>query len=160
MGGFENTNTEPCSTFYGAGCALYQDLFRDLTTLGGPPTPPPPPIRPLVDSNALTPVRIFFSQGMSPNMLSPSDSGMTGRYTDYATTPYRRRNLQSEDGDESVEIIDSTDDAEVIRTCTEHTDHDTLCETAGYENAVRSFAFKPILKYTYLRLLSRIHDSG
>ena len=144
VGGFENENTEACATFYGAGCALYQDLFTDLASLGGPPLPPPPPITPLGAFNEITPVRIFFAMGMSPSMQN-TGTLTKARSTDLALTPYRRnrrnrRNLQSSEDSDFVEIIDSSDDPEVIRTCTSHTDHDTLCETAGFENAVRFFA--------------------
>jgi hypothetical protein len=121
------TNDQPCATFYGAGCALYRDLFLDLTSLGAPPNPPPPPLPPLDSFDELSPIRIFFSEGLSPNMQQPQplqgDSGIAD-----ATDPGLRRQL-------SEEILDSTDDPDVIAACTAVAD-DTLCETNGRENAV------------------------
>ena len=122
VAGFEEAQNTQCSTFYGAGCALYQDLFTDLTTLGAPPTPPPPPIPPLgesVDAIALRPVRIFFAMGPSPNMRAllalPNES------TAFANVPYRtRRRLQSADADgEDAEILDASDDPAIIDACAE-----------------------------------------
>ena len=145
VAGFEDAQSAQCATFYGAGCALYQDLFTDLVDLGGPPSPPPPPITPLDATNELTPVRIFFAQGMSPEMSQQLGSTTDRRSTDLADRPYRerqrRRELQSQDAaDEAVEIIDSTNNPEVLRVCTQHTpDEDSLCEAAGYENSVRTF---------------------
>ena len=72
VAGFEDAQNAQCATFYGAGCALYQDLFTDLTSLGAPPSPPPPPMPPLGDPwrtwPRSGPTRIFFSLGPSPNM--------------------------------------------------------------------------------------------
>lgn len=132
MSGFEGTNTRTCSIFYGAGCALYRDLFQDLTTLGGLPDPPPPPIPPLDTLTEISPVRIFFSKGPSPNMnidtVLSGDSGVA----DAADPGLRRARALS---DEDEEIIDATDDQSVIDMCTSVTD-ETLCETNGRENAV------------------------
>ena len=140
VAGFDDENNNDGNVFYGAGCALYQDLFTDLVELGGPPSPPPPPIVPLSAANELSPIRIFFSLGMSPAMARELGTDTTRRSTDFDATPFRkRRNLQSQDAyDEAAEIIDSSTDPDVIRACTQHTPgEDSLCETAGYENAVR-----------------------
>jgi hypothetical protein len=148
VGGFEGEDNREGAVFYGAGCALYQDLFTDLVDLGGPPSPPPPPITPLDATNELTPVRIFFAQGMSPEMSQQLGSTTDRRSTDLADRPYRerqrRRELQSQDAaDEAVEIIDSTNNPDVLRVCTQHTpDEDSLCEAAGYENSVRTCSLK------------------
>lgn len=141
VSGFEDAQNEACSTFYGAGCALYQDLFTDLTTLEAPPAPPPPPIAPLSSLDELQPVRVFMSGGISPNMqtemLAPGESDAL------ASAPYRnrhRRHLQSQDADgEGVEILDATDDPLIIAACSEAEAGNvlSLCETNGYENAVR-----------------------
>ena len=143
--GFEEAQNSQCATFYGAGCALYQDLFTDLTTLGAPPNPPPPPIAPLhmlgMGTGELKPARIFFAMGPSPTMattlLSPGESDAK------SDLPYRRH-LQSQDADgEGVEIMDVTDDPEIIRACAEDEGPNvlSLCETNGYENAVRPVPF-------------------
>jgi len=140
VAGFEEAQNTQCATFYGAGCALYQDLFTDLTSLGAPPAPPPPPLPPLgvsADVAVLRPVRIFFAMGPSPNMqtslLLPGESDAL------ASTPYRkRRHLQSADADgEGAEILDASDDPLIIDACSkpEGPDKLTLCETNGYENA-------------------------
>ena len=148
VGGFEGEDSREGNVFYGAGCALYQDLFTDLVDLGGPPSPPPPPITPLDATNELTPVRIFFAQGMSPEMSQQLGSTTDRRSTDLADRPYRARQrareLQSEDAaDEAVEIIDSTNNPEVLRVCAQHTpEGDSLCEAAGYENSVRASPLK------------------
>ena len=145
VAGFEDAQNTQCATFYGAGCALYQDLFTDLTTLGAPPNPPPPPLPPLgvsADVAALRPARIFFAMGPSPNMqtslVAPGESDAE------SIAPYRNRNrrhLQSEDADgEGAEIIDASDDPAIIDACSKpHPNGDelSLCETNGYENAVR-----------------------
>jgi len=155
VAGFEDAQNTQCATFYGAGCALYQDLFTDLTTLGAPPTPPPPPITPLGDASlgtaAIAPERIFFALGPSPNMqtslLAPGESDAL------STAPYRkRRALQSQDADgEGVEIIDASDDPAIIRACsTPHPNGDelSLCETNGYENAVcLEHSLEPVQNY-------------
>ena len=124
------TNDQACATFYGAGCALYRDLFLDLTSLGSPPSPPPPPLPPLDSFDELSPIRIFFAEGLSPNMQQPqslqNDSGIAD-----AADPGLRRQL-------SEEIVDSTDDPTVIAECTAATE-DTLCETNGRENAWMTF---------------------
>tara|TARA_B100000767_G_scaffold127445_1_gene121356 strand:+ start:151 stop:678 length:528 start_codon:yes stop_codon:yes gene_type:complete len=143
VAGFEESQNTACATFYGAGCALYQDLFLDLTSLGAPPAPPPPPLPPLglsADVALLTPVRIFFAMGPSSNMqtsLLP-----TGESDALASTPYRdRRHLQSQDADnEGAEIIDASDDPAIIAACStaEAGSVLSLCETNGYENAVSS----------------------
>ncbi len=145
VAGFENENNNEGGVFYGAGCALFQDLFYGLASLDAPPTPPPPPIVPLTTANELSPIRIFFSMGMSPAMARELGPDTTRRSTDFDATPYRqrrKRNLQSQNAyDEAAEIIDSSTDPNVIRACTQHTPgEDTLCETAGYENAVRIWA--------------------
>ena len=140
VAGFEEAQNTQCATFYGAGCALYQDLFTDLTTLGAPPAPPPPPLPPLgesADVSALRPVRIFFAMGPSPNMqtslVAPGESDAL------AQTPYRRRHLQSADADgEGAEILDASDDPSIIDACSKpHPNGDelSLCETNGYENS-------------------------
>ena len=124
------TNDQACATFYGAGCALYRDLFLDLTSLGSPPSPPPPPLPPLDSFDELSPIRIFFAEGLSPNMQQPqslqNDSGIAD-----AADPGLRRQL-------SEEIVDSTDDPTVIAECTAATE-DTLCETNGREDAWMTF---------------------
>ena len=62
-----------------------------------------------------------------------------------ATTPYRRH-LQSADADgEGAEIIDASDDPAIIDACSKpHPNGDelSLCETNGYENAVRPPPFQ------------------
>jgi hypothetical protein len=141
VNGFQESQNTPCATFYGAGCALYLDLFTDLTTLGAPPAPPPPPLPPLGNATVgmalLTPTRIFFAMGPSPQMapwlLAPGESDTE------ASTPYRR-SLQSQDADgEGAEILDASDDPRVIAACStaEPGNVLSLCETNGYENAVR-----------------------
>jgi hypothetical protein len=142
VAGFEDSQNTQCATFYGAGCALYQDLFTDLTSLGAPPSPPPPPIPPLgesADAAALRPVRIFFAMGPSPNMAT--SLVLPGESDALAQTPYRdRRHLQSADADgEGAEILDASDDPKILDACSLHEGPDvlTLCETNGYENAVR-----------------------
>jgi len=90
----------------------------------------------------MTPVRIFFSQGMSPNMNAPDALGESDTLN---SIPYRaRRKMQSQDEDYANEIIDATDDPAVIAACSvaESSDTLSLCETNGYENAVRSTAFQ------------------
>ena len=129
VGGFENTDTQQCSTFYGAGCALYRDLFLDLDSLGAPPSPPPPPLTPLDQMDELSPIRIFFSQGLSSNMDPVSNlQGDSGEPN--AVDPGLRRAL------DETEIIDGIDDPNVLAACTVGTTN-TLCETNGRENAVR-----------------------
>ena len=143
MSGFEEEQNTQCATFYGAGCALYRDLLADLASLGAPPSPPPPPLPPLglwPFMQLLGPVRIFFAQGLSPNMATPL---MTlGQSNALASAPFRvRRHLQSQDPDvEGAELLDSSDDPAVIAACSndEPSNHLSLCETNGYENAVRS----------------------
>ena len=128
---FQGADTQQCSTFYGAGCALYRDLFLDLDALGAPPSPPPPPMAPLDALTALRPTRIFFAQGLSPNMdLRPALRGDSG--VPQSDDPGLRA-LSEEDGDE---VIDAFDDPAVLAACTADTT-DTLCETNGRENAVR-----------------------
>jgi hypothetical protein len=141
VAGFEDAQNTQCATFYGAGCALYQDLFTDLTSLGAPPAPPPPPIAPLGDAAlgtaAIRPVRIFFAMGPSPNMQT--SMVLPGESDAEATTPYRRH-LQSADADgEGAEILDASDDPAILDACSlpEGPDKLTLCETNGYENAAR-----------------------
>ena len=151
VGGFEDAQNTQCATFYGAGCAMYQDLFVDLTTLGGPPTPPPPPIGPIGDFSMgmteLRPVRIFFAMGPSPNMLT--SMVQAGSSDALARNPYRdrrSRELQSQDADgEGAEILDASDDPLIIDACSRHEGPDklTLCETNGHENAVRPALPKP-----------------
>ena len=115
-------------------------MFTDLTSLGAPPNPPPPPIAPLSSLDELQPVRVFMSGGISPNMqtslLAPGESDAL------ASAPYRerRRHLQSQDADgEGAEILDATDDPLIIAACStaEAGNLLSLCETNGYENAVR-----------------------
>ena len=80
--------------------------------------------------------------GPSPNMqtslVAPGESDAE------SIAPYRNRNrrhLQSEDADgEGAEIIDASDDPAIIDACSKpHPNGDelSLCETNGYENAVR-----------------------
>ena len=155
VAGFEDAQNSQCATFYGAGCALYQDLFTDLTSLGAPPNPPPPPIAPLNDPGlgtaAIRPKRIFFAMGPSPNMQTSLT--LPGESDALASVPYRdrRRHLQSADADgEGAEIIDATDDPLIIDACSlpEGPDQLTLCETNGYENAVRPVPFRTRTHYT------------
>ena len=153
VAGFEDAQNTQCATFYGAGCALYQDLFTDLTSLGAPPSPPPPPIPPLgnsADVTSLQPLRIFFSLGPSPNMQT--SLGLTGESDAESTVPYRnRRHLQSADADgEGAEIIDASDDPLIIDACSKPEGPDTLslCETNGYENAVRPAPFQTHTHHT------------
>ena len=136
---FEDANNQQCATFYGAGCALYLDLFLDLSTLGGPPSPPPPPLPPLDELGVLSPVRIFFSQGLSPKMVQAAalqaDSGEAD-----ATDPGLRRRTRVLAEEDETEIIDATDDAGVLAACTPDTE-ETLCETNGRENAWMTFDY-------------------
>jgi len=149
VAGFEEAQNAQCATFYAAGCAMYQDLFTDLTSLGAPPAPPPPPLPPLGDASvgvaAIRPTRIFFSLGPSPNM--PTSLVLPGESDAEATVPYRRH-LQSQDADgEGAEIMDATDDPAIIDACSEPAPHASgqalsLCETNGYESAVRPAPFQ------------------
>ena len=136
---FEDADNQQCATFYGAGCALYLDLFLDLSTLGGPPSPPPPPLPPLDELGVLSPVRIFFSQGLSPKMVQAAalqaDSGEAD-----ATDPGLRRRTRVLAEEDETEIIDATDDAGVLAACTPDTE-ETLCETNGRENAWMTFDY-------------------
>ena len=133
VSGFEGENNRPCSSFYGSGCALYQDLFLDLTSLGAPPNPPPPPMRPIDPLEFFSPLRIFFAGGLSPDM-DVHATGTLGGVGALATAaaPYRRR-AQEDDGD-TAEVIDGSDDPDVLAACAE-TVVGTLCETNGFENA-------------------------
>ena len=135
VAGFEGENNRPCSSFYGSGCALYQDLFLDLTSLGAPPNPPPPPMRPFDELTASVPERIFFAGGLSPNMPS-ANTGSLGGVGALAVqaAPYRRRAQQQEEGD-TAEVIDGSDDPAVIQACTDDQATETLCETNSFENA-------------------------
>lgn len=147
VGGFEGSDNVQCSVFYASGCALYRDLFLDLASLGAPPTPPPPPMQPLSDLFTLRPTRIFFAGGLSPNMvanMADVTNGGTGTMGGDALTeqrtPYRRerrrRKLQDVEYDDTVEILDGSDDQAVIEVCTDNNaTTPTLCETAGYESA-------------------------
>ena len=89
----------------------------------------------------LRPVRIFFAMGPSPNM--ETSLALQGESDALAQDPYRRdrrRHLQSADADgEGAEILDASDDPKIIDACSLHEGPDvlTLCETNGYENAVR-----------------------
>ena len=139
VAGFEDAQNAQCATFYGAGCGLYRDILTDLTSLGAPPSPPPPPLPPLgltPDLTALTPVRIFFALGPSPNMRT--STALPYESDALASAPYRRH-LQSRDVDgEGAEIMDASDDPEIIRACsTPHASGSelSLCETNGYESA-------------------------
>tara|TARA_Y100000389_G_scaffold65368_1_gene61441 strand:- start:22 stop:768 length:747 start_codon:yes stop_codon:yes gene_type:complete len=108
-----------------------------------PPSPPPPPIAPLgasADMSSLKPARIFFAMGPSPNMQTLY--ALPGESDAVSMVPYRnRRHLQSQDADgEGAEIIDASDDPLIIDACSKpHPNGDelSLCETNGYENAVR-----------------------
>ena len=140
VGGFEGSDNVQCSVFYASGCALYRDLFLDLASLGAPPAPPPPPMRPLTGWRTLHPTRIFFSGGLSPNMIDGSTGSMGGDALTEQRNPYRRerrrRKLQGVEYDDTVEILDGSDDPAVIEVCTDDAaTTPTLCETAGYENA-------------------------
>jgi hypothetical protein len=76
-----------------------------------------------------------------------------------AATPYRRdrrsrRHLQSLDADGEggeADYLDASDDPEIIRACSEaHTSNDelSLCETNGFESAVRFMPFQTRTHYT------------
>ena len=143
VGGFEGEDNRPCSSFYGSGCALYQDLFLDLTSLGAPPNPPPPPMVPFDGLTALPTTRIFFAGGLSPNMPS-ANTGSLGGVGALAVqaAPYRRqrrRAQQEDDEGDTAEIIDGSDDPAVIQACTDDQAVGTLCETNGFENAWITF---------------------
>ena len=95
---------------------------------------------------ALRPVRIFFAMGPSPNMAT--SLVLPGESDALAQTPYRdRRHLQSADADgEGAEILDASDDPLIIDACSKpHPNGDalSLCETNGYENAVRPTSVQP-----------------
>ena len=147
VAGFEDAQNSQCATFYGAGCALYQDLFTDLTSLGAPPSPPPPPIAPLNDPGLGTArgpaeAHLLRHGPLAQHADLAHAAGRVGRRA--RAVPYRkrdrRRHLQSADADgEGAEIIDATDDPLIIDACSlpEGPDQLTLCETNGYENAVR-----------------------
>ena len=118
-------------------CALYRDLFTDLTTLGAPPNPPPPPIAPLDEMDELTPIGIFFSGGVSPNMVQ---GALAEELVEF---PYRRH-LQSQDADgEGQEVLDLSDDPLIIDACSNADNLQSLCETNGYENAARCHPLNP-----------------
>ena len=143
VGGFEGLDKVQCSVFYASGCALYRDLFLDLASLGAPPTPPPPPMRPVAGQRRLQPTRIFFAGGPSENMAPFTTGSLGGDALTEESAPYRRtrvrRELQGVDYDDTSEIIDASDDPVVLDACTGGTEAaPTLCETQGYENAVRS----------------------
>ena len=154
VAGFEDAQNTQCATFYAAGCALYLDLFTDLTSLGAPPSPPPPPLPPLgvgAEMSAIGPKRIFFAMGPSPNMRTSLE--LPGESDAEATVPYQfsRRHLQSQDADgEGAEILDASDDPLIIEACSKPEGPDvlTLCETNGYENAVRLAPFQTRTHYT------------
>jgi len=138
VGGFEGEDNRPCSSFYGSGCALYQDLFLDLTSLGAPPSPPPPPMRPFDELTASVPERIFFAGGLSPNMNVHATGSLGGvGALAVQAAPYRRqrRRAQQEEEGDTAEIIDGSDDPDVIQACTDDQTTETLCETNGFENA-------------------------
>lgn len=140
VAGFAGSDIVQCSVFYASGCALYRDLFLDLASLGAPPTPPPPPMRPLSGLQTLHPTRIFFAGGLSPNMHVNGTGTMGGDALTETMKPYRRerrrRKLQDVEYDDTVEIIDASDDPAVIEACTDDdATEPTLCETAGYESA-------------------------
>ena len=120
VSGYEGSNNRACATFFGAGCANFQDLFLELDSYGSPPLTPPSPAPPLVSLSYLPPRRIFFDGGHI-------DSGGTGVDT-------RRRSL----------AVDSSEDQDVIQKCTDGASN-TLCATFGSHDAVRtSRAFIPI----------------
>ena len=77
VAGFENVVNEPCSTFFGAGCALYPDLWNRFFIADNTPSPPPPsPPRPPFGSatmRELPPTRVFFDGGMAAQMLESLD---------------------------------------------------------------------------------------
>ena len=162
VAGFEDAQSAQCATFYGAGCALYQDLLTDLATLGAPPTPPPPPLPPLgveADVAVIRPVRIFFAMGPSPNM--ETSTVLPGGSDAEAITPYRRQ-LQSADADgEGAEILDASDDPAIIDACSKPEGPGTLslCETNGYENAVRPAPFQTRTHYTQSYYIQGSHPS-
>lgn len=93
---------------------------------------------------ALRPVRIFFAMGPSPNM--ETSLVLPGESDALAQAPYRRH-LQSADADgEGAEILDASDDPLIIDACSKpHPNGDalSLCETNGYENAVRPTSVQP-----------------
>jgi len=96
VGGFEGTQRESCSTFFGSGCALYTDLWtRFFIDTNTPPPPPPMPPRPPFGSQTmqeLMPTRIFFDGGMAQqmrdelNILEEEQQGMTGDQFGSVTT--------------------------------------------------------------------------
>lgn len=152
VGGFEEAQNTPCAVFYGAGCALFQDLFTDLVSLGAPPSPPPPPFPDIASFSILAPTRILFAMGPSPNMVAASQQAAGESGTIGEVGPgLRRRSLQSQDADgESMEIIDASTDHGIISACSQAEDGSklSLCETNGYENAVRLKRFQTRLYYT------------
>lgn len=96
-----------------------------------------PPLGASADILALRPARIFFAMGPSPNMQT--SLVLPGESDAEATAPYRRH-LQSADADgEGVEILDASDDPLILDACSKPEGPDvlSLCETNGYENAVR-----------------------
>ena len=101
-------------------------------------------MRPLAGQRLLQPTRIFFAGGLSPNMASSSTGAMGGDALTVESVPYRRermrRELQDAEYDDTVEIIDASDDPVVLDACTGGTeDVPTLCETQAYENAWITF---------------------
>lgn len=119
---------------------------------------------PLGGRRTLVPTRIFFAGGISPSMVAQGLGSAGGNALSLMNAPYRRK-LQYTSGsttgvgtptgtsvaatastasgggieyDDTTEIIDASDDPAVIAACTDYqsTAH-TLCETNGYENAVR-----------------------
>ena len=136
VAGFAREGTASCAAFYASGCALYRDLFLDLTSLGAPPAPPPPPMRPLDELPVRVPARIFFAGGLSPNMVAVNTGSLGGvGALAVQAAPYRRRAQQQEDEDDTAEVIDGSDDPAVIQACTDAQAVGTLCETNGFENA-------------------------
>lgn len=111
---------------------------------------------------AIRPARIFFAMGPSPNMrttlLAPGESDAL------ASAPYQwnRRHLQSQDADgEGAEILDASDDPAIIDACSKPEGPDTLslCETNGYENAVRLAPFQTRTHYTQPHYIGGSHPS-
>ena len=69
---------------------------------------------PLAGQRLLQPTRIFFAGGPSGNMASSNTGSLGGDALDVKSVPYRRermrRELQDAEYDDTVEIIDASDD--------------------------------------------------
>ena len=77
IAGFQDSQREACSTFFGAGCALFTDLYERLFVEDNnpQPLPPTPPVPPFGSTTMLelAPERIFFDGGIADQMRQELD---------------------------------------------------------------------------------------